>query len=104
RCLAKIWQAAWDAGNGDDKIGGGSEIDKQAIIDLYNNPDVVPSVALDQYPDAMIADWSGIQRLRGAPAKNAPHIRSPSGRTGRPGGPVTSRGRTVEPIAKPGGK
>jgi hypothetical protein len=76
RYLAKIWQAAWDAGNGDAKIGGGSEIDKQDIMDLYNNSNIVPSVALDQYPDDMSADWSVIQRSHGlTSAKKLPQAK-----------------------------
>ena len=29
---------------------------------LYNNPDVVPSLALNEYPDDMTADWSDLKR------------------------------------------
>ncbi len=62
RYLAKIWQSAWDLGNGDRNIGSGSEIKAGTVSGLYNNPDVMPSVGLDQYPDDKDADWSKIKR------------------------------------------
>jgi hypothetical protein len=49
RYLAKIWQGAWDAGDGDHKIGEGKKLKPQAIMDLYNDPDVVRSIRLDKY-------------------------------------------------------
>jgi hypothetical protein len=61
RYLAKIWQAAWDAGDGDRNIGAGSRIEEAAIMDLYNDPAVVPSIGLNHYPADMNADWSGIK-------------------------------------------
>lgn len=62
RYLAHIWQSAWDAGDGDRNIGAGTEIDKGAIMKLYNNPDVAPSIALNLYPDDKDADWSTLKR------------------------------------------
>ena len=67
RYLAKIWQSAWDAGDGDANIGVGAPIKdlakkKRAIMALYNDPDVAPSVGLDHYPDNIKSDWSGIKR------------------------------------------
>jgi hypothetical protein len=48
RTLAAIWQAAWDAGGGDD-IGQAKldEVDPQALLALYNDPGFVPSLDLD---------------------------------------------------------
>jgi hypothetical protein len=57
RYLAAIWQAAWDAGDGDDTIGEGPKITKKNMMDLYNDPKVIPSVALNQYPDD--CSWTG---------------------------------------------
>lgn len=62
RYLAKIWQAAWDAGNGDTNIGRGSKLTEDAMIQLYNNPDVIPSIGLDHYPADVHADWSDLKR------------------------------------------
>jgi len=62
RYLTKIWQAAWDAGDGDATIGSGSTLKERDIEKLYNDPDVVPSIGLDRYPDDMDADWSTIKR------------------------------------------
>jgi hypothetical protein len=62
RYLAKIWQAAWETGGGDNTIGEGPHITEKAIMDLYNNPKVIPSVGLDQYPDNVNTDWSTIAR------------------------------------------
>jgi hypothetical protein len=62
RYLAAIWQAAWDAGNGDAKIGEGRVLKPADLMKLYNNPDVAPSVALDRYPDDASTDWSKIKR------------------------------------------
>jgi hypothetical protein len=62
RYLAAIWQAAWDAGDGDHKIGAGSARSESEIMKLYNDPDVVPSIALNQYPDDMKTDWSEVKR------------------------------------------
>lgn len=62
RYLAKIWQAAWEAGGGDDTIGDGPTITEKAIMDLYNNSKVIPSVGLNQYPDDVRSDWSKIVR------------------------------------------
>jgi hypothetical protein len=74
RYLAKIWQAAWDAGDGDGNIGAGSRIKEAAIMQLYNNPDVVPSTGLNQYPADMKADWSAIKRVPSpASEKETPH-------------------------------
>jgi len=63
RYLAKIWQAAWNAGNGDATIRDGSALKPAELMALYNDPDVVPSIPLDHYPDDQDADWSTIQRV-----------------------------------------
>src|SRR5262249_15511433 len=47
---------------GDRNIGAGSRIKEAAIMQLYNNPDVVPSIGLNQYPADMKADWSAVKR------------------------------------------
>jgi len=61
--LAAIWQAAWSLGNGDTKIGKGAKQKPGAIMKIYNDPDKLPSVALDRYQDfETAADWSGITR------------------------------------------
>jgi hypothetical protein len=60
RYLAKLWQSAWDAGDGDTNIGAGSARSEKEIMALYENPDVVPSLGLDQYPDDVKTDWAGI--------------------------------------------
>jgi hypothetical protein len=62
RYLARIWQSAWDAGDGDTNIGMGGVAKEADIMDLYNDPDIVPSVALDHYPEDVRSDWSGIER------------------------------------------
>jgi hypothetical protein len=62
RYLTKIWQAAWDAGGGDTTIGEGTRLSERALMKLYNNPDKMPSVSLDQYPANPRSDWSGIKR------------------------------------------
>jgi hypothetical protein len=60
RYLARIWQAAWDAGEGDSNLGGAGACTPGDIMNLYNDPDVVPSVALDRYPADAGSDWSKI--------------------------------------------
>jgi hypothetical protein len=62
RYLAKIWQSAWERGNGDANIGAGATAAEGEIMKLYNNPDVVPSLALNEYPDDMTEDWSDLKR------------------------------------------
>ncbi|UWU21376.1 hypothetical protein N2601_19440 [Rhizobium sp. CB3060] len=62
RYLAKIWQAAWEQGNGDANIQAAAAITEAAIMALYNDPDKMPSVALDRYPDDRNSDWSKITR------------------------------------------
>jgi hypothetical protein len=49
RYLAKIWLSAWEAGEGDNRIGEGSARKAEAIMALYNDPKTVPSVRLDKY-------------------------------------------------------
>ena len=61
RYLAKIWQAAWKLGDGDSNIGAGRVAKESELMDLYNNPAIVPSLSLNQYPDDMTADWSGLK-------------------------------------------
>jgi hypothetical protein len=68
RYLAKIWQGAWDAGNGDSTIGAGSRRKESDIMDLYNDPDVVPSIPLDHYPSDRDSDWSKIERAASSAA------------------------------------
>jgi len=64
RYLTKLWQAAWSLGNGDANIKLSSAIRKKDLMQLYNDPDVVPSIALDKYPprDKRLDDWSGLKR------------------------------------------
>jgi hypothetical protein len=59
RYLAKIWQAAWDLGAGDQNLSTAA-LKPDAIMKLYNDPKVVPSVPLDRYPDDPRTDWSAI--------------------------------------------
>jgi hypothetical protein len=49
RVLAAIWRGAWTAGNGEKQIGAGTVRTKQAIVKLYDDPKVLPSIALDKY-------------------------------------------------------
>jgi len=65
RYLTKLWQAAWTLGDGDTNLKPNTAIKKQDLIDLYNDPDVVPSIPLNQYPpqDQRADDWSGIKRI-----------------------------------------
>jgi len=49
RVLASIWQGAWTAGNGGKQIGAGSVRTTKAIAKLYDDPKVLPSIALDKY-------------------------------------------------------
>jgi hypothetical protein len=71
RYVAKIWQDAWDAGNGDRNIAAGGRIKNDAIMRLYDDPDVLPSIALNQYPRNMKSDWSDIKRP--PPPDTKPH-------------------------------
>jgi hypothetical protein len=66
RYLAKVWQAAWDLGNGDANIGVGRGLKENDLMKLYNSADVPPSIALDQYPDDKDSDWSKIKNERAA--------------------------------------
>jgi Zn-dependent peptidase ImmA (M78 family) len=66
RYLAKVWQAAWDLGNGDANIGVGRALKEGDLMKLYNNADVLPSIALDHYPDDKDADWSKIKNVQAA--------------------------------------
>jgi hypothetical protein len=66
RYLAKVWQAAWDLGNGDANIGVGRALKEGDLMKLYNNSDVLPSIALDHYPDDKDADWSKIKNVQAA--------------------------------------
>jgi hypothetical protein len=81
RYLAKVWQSAWDVGRGDQNIGKGPVITEQAIMDLYNDPGVIPSVGLNHYPNVN-SDWSGItlvppQQPTVSPSSSAPKSASP---------------------------
>jgi hypothetical protein len=62
RYLAKIWQAAWDAGNGDTNIAEGGRRKESNIMDIYNDQDKLPSIPLDRYPANSSGDWSAIKR------------------------------------------
>jgi hypothetical protein len=62
RYLARIWQAAWDAGNGDASIGEGGRRKEGNIMDIYNDPGKIPSIPLDHYPASSSSDWSAIKR------------------------------------------
>lgn len=48
RMLAHIWEAAWTAGDGDNKISELGEIDQDKLVKLYTRHDFVPSFTLDQ--------------------------------------------------------
>lgn len=61
RYLTAIWQAAWDAGDGDANIGAGSVLKQPDLMKLYSDPNVAPSIPLDHYPDDRDADWSAIK-------------------------------------------
>ncbi len=50
RYLGHLWVAAWVAGHGDKSIGEGAVVTEKALMKLYNDPKVLPSVALDRYP------------------------------------------------------
>jgi hypothetical protein len=60
RYLAAIWQAAWKGGNGDGNIDKDAVVSEADLMALYNRRDVVPSVALDEYPDDPNTDWAKI--------------------------------------------
>jgi hypothetical protein len=77
RYLAKIWQAAWDVGNGDANIGSASRRKEGDLMDLYNDPGVVPSIPLDRYPANKDSDWSTIQRSGPASAAGPASRRRP---------------------------
>jgi hypothetical protein len=49
RYLAAIWDAAWQAGDGEKKIGVGSRIKEENLMKLYNNTNFLPSISLDKY-------------------------------------------------------
>jgi hypothetical protein len=92
RYLAAIWQAAWDAGDGDRTIGEGPTITEKSMMDLYNNPNVIPSLALDQYPDDMHADWANIARPdRPQISRTAPRRSNRTSRTRRTARTATRR-------------
>jgi hypothetical protein len=63
RYLSALWQAAWDAGDGDHQIGKGRAVTSDEMMKLYKNPDLDPSVPLDHYPSDADADWSKIERV-----------------------------------------
>ena len=64
RYLAKVWQAAWTLGDGDTKIKLTPAITKSDLMSAYNDPEVVPSIALNKYPakEKWRSDWSGLKR------------------------------------------
>lgn len=69
RYLAKLWQGAWDAGNGDANIGEGGRRKESSIMDIYNDPDKLPSIPLDHYPANAASDWSTIKRTPATPGQ-----------------------------------
>jgi hypothetical protein len=50
RYLAKIWNDAWVLGKGSTKIGQGSKHTQKEIAKLYNDPNFLKSVPLNEYP------------------------------------------------------
>jgi hypothetical protein len=46
--LAALWQAAWGE-KGDTEIGEGTKRKEPDIMDLYNDPNFLPSWRLDKY-------------------------------------------------------
>jgi hypothetical protein len=59
RYLAKIWQGAWTAGNGDQNLVI-EACREEDILAIYNDPKEMPSVPLDQYPNNPMSDWSTV--------------------------------------------
>jgi len=62
RYLAAIWQAAWDLGGDDTEIGNGGLVPQADLMKLYLDPDVVPSIPLDHFPDNPAEGWSELKR------------------------------------------
>jgi hypothetical protein len=76
RYLAALWQAAWTLGDGDSNIKDISKRDPDDIQTLYENPDIVPSIALDQYPSKPDDDWSKILRVDNGNTRAQPSRKS----------------------------
>jgi hypothetical protein len=96
RYLAALWQAAWEAGEGEKQIGEGPTITEKQMMDLYNDSTIVPSVALNQYPDDMHEDWSKIARPDPQrPSRSAPRRGTRPNRAAK-GARTTARGASVK--------
>lgn len=48
--LANLWQSAWKLGGGDAKITKTDEIPHETLRKIYEKPDFLPSLALEEYP------------------------------------------------------
>ncbi|MFM0336830.1 hypothetical protein [Paraburkholderia fungorum] len=65
RYLAAMWQAAWTQGGGDQLTKASVakaklKVDENIIMALYNDANVVRSIALNKYPDDPSVDWSSL--------------------------------------------
>jgi hypothetical protein len=101
RYLAAVWQAAWDEGGGDQKIGEGPDITEKSLMDLYNDPKITPSLALNQYPDDMRTDWANVARPDSQSASNSTRRRSvPAASTAR-NARTAARARSVKKKIRP---
>ena len=99
RYLAAIWQAAWSAGNGDQNIGRGTKLSEDAMMQLYNDPNVIPSIALDHYPTDVHSDWSDIKRTSsGAPP--AASSATPARRSSPARAPTTAKKKPAKAAKK----
>jgi hypothetical protein len=103
RYLAAIWQAAWSAGNGDQNIGRGTKLSEDAMMQLYNDPNVIPSIALDHYPTDVHSDWSDIKRTSsGAPP--AASSATPARRSSPARAPTTAKKKPAKAAKKKANK
>ncbi|WP_371763451.1 hypothetical protein [Massilia sp.] len=62
RLLAALWESAWANGNGEKNITDVTPVPQEDLMKQYLNPDVVPSVHLDNYPDDPDCNWSQLKR------------------------------------------
>jgi hypothetical protein len=68
RFLAALWDSAWREGGGDRTIADVTAVPPEHLMKLYLDPDVAPSILLDNYPDDPKSDWSTLQRpVRASP-------------------------------------
>lgn len=103
RYLTHIWQSAWSAGNADATIGAGAALKPDALMAIYNNPDMLPSIPLDQYPADRAADWSTIARRPRAapgPAQGAAAVPRPAAGRARPRPAPAGHAAKRKPAAK----